>query len=338
MKAVILKGRNEVAVEDRPEPRIVEPTNAIVRVTMATICGTDLRIANGSMMAPSNIPMGHEHSGIIQEVGAGVSHFKAGDRVVSPFSAWCGGCFYCKKGLLTTCEKREFIFGAQAEYVRVPKADAVLEKLPDAVSDTQAAFLSDIGPGTFAGLQLAGLEAGDTVAVVGCGPTGLMTQLLARRMGAARVFGVDHHDYRLAAAEGLGSIPLNFEKDDVPARVRDATGGRGADIAVGASGTLAGLVAAAALPRQWGTLLNLGHLVGEAPFPIGELAGKHVRFVPSLIPPVKNYMAPLIKMIANGVIDPSPIASHTLPLADAARGYDIAARRADGALKILVKP
>jgi alcohol dehydrogenase len=332
-----------VAVEDRPEPRIEAPGDAIVRVTMATICGTDIRLVDGAMQPPPGTAIGHEFSGVVQEAGRGITRFKAGDRVASPFSVFCGGCFYCKKGLLTACEKRQVfgfgqLGGAQSEYVRVPSADAILEPLPDKVSETQAAFLSDIMPGTFAGLQLAGLEAGDTVAVVGCGPTGLVTQLLARTMGAARVFGIDHHADRLAMAARLGSIPLNFEADDVAGRVREATGGRGADVSVAATGTMEGLVSAARLPRQWGALLNLGHLLGDGDFPVRELSGKHVRFIPSGIPPVKNYMAPLVKMIANGVIDPSPIASHTLPLTEAPRGYDLMAKRADGALKVLLKP
>ena len=344
MKAVIFKGQGRVAVEDRPEPRLEAPTDAIIRVTMATICGTDIRVVGGAIPSAPGTTIGHEFSGVVQEAGAEVKRFKAGDRVVSPFSVFCGGCFYCKKGLLTACERRQVfgfgaLGGAQAELVRVPTADAVLESLPASVTDTQAAFLSDVLPGTFAGLQLAGLQPGDSVAVVGCGPTGLCAQLLARTMGASRVFAIDHHADRLAMAETLGSMPLNFESMDAAAGVREATGGRGADIAAEATGTLAGLVSAAALVRSWGALLNLGVGIGRTgEFPIGGLAGRHVRFVPAGVPPVKNYIAALIKMLANGVVDPSSIASHTLPLAEAARGYEMMARRADGALKVLLKP
>jgi threonine dehydrogenase-like Zn-dependent dehydrogenase len=343
VRAVVFKGKGQVAVEERPEPRIEAPTDAIVRVGMATICGTDVRVFSGRIPAAPDGVIGHEFSGVVQETGRDVARFKAGDRVVSPFSVFCGGCFYCKKGLLTACERRQVfgfggLGGAQAEYVRVPMADAVLERLPDAVNDTQAAFLSDVLPGTFAGLHLAGLQPGDSVAVVGCGPTGLCTQLLARAMGAARVYGIDHHEDRLAMAARLGATPLSSD-GDAAGRIRAETGGRGADIAAEATGTLAGLTSAAALARQWGTLLGLGVAVErEGQFAIGGLAGRHVRFVPAGIPPVKNYIAPLIKMIANGVVDPSPIASHTLALAEAARGYEMMAARADGALKVLLKP
>ncbi|HXH23239.1 MAG TPA: alcohol dehydrogenase catalytic domain-containing protein [Dehalococcoidia bacterium] len=344
MKAVVFKGQGHVAVEERPAPRIEEPTDAIVRVSMAAICGTDVRVLQGRIPGAPDAIIGHEFCGVIEDVGPEVTGLKPGERVVSPFSVFCGGCFYCKKGLLTACERRQVygfgaLGGAQAEFVRVPSATAVLEKLPDAITDTQAAFLSDILPGTFAGLQLAGLAAGDSVAVVGCGPTGVCTQLLARAMGAATVIGIDRHASRLAAAERLGSAAVSMESGDPLSRVRGATGGRGADLAVEATGTLAGLVAASALARPWGTLLSLGVGIERAgEFPAGSLAGRHVKLVPAGIPPVKNYIEPLMKMLANGVIDPSPIATHILPLEEAPRGYDLMAGRRDGALKVLLKP
>jgi threonine dehydrogenase-like Zn-dependent dehydrogenase len=344
VRAVVYKGQGRVAVEDRPEPRVEEPGDAIVRVSMAAICGTDVRVLQGRLPGAPGTVIGHEFCGVVEQVGPEVTGFRAGDRVVSPFSVFCGGCFYCRKGLLTACERRQVygfgaLGGAQAELVRVPVASAVLEKVPPSLSDTQAAFLSDILPGVFAGLRLAGIEPGDSVAVTGCGPTGLCAQLLARAMGAGVVIGIDHHPARLAAADKLGSLTANSESDDVPARVRAATGGRGADIAVEATGTLAGLVAASALARPWGALLNLGvGLERAGEFPVGALAARHVRFVPAGIPPVKNYIEPLVKMIANGVIDPSPIATHTLSLEDAPRGYELMAERRDGALKVLLKP
>jgi threonine dehydrogenase-like Zn-dependent dehydrogenase len=344
VKAVVFKGQGQVAVEDRPEPRIEQPDDAIVRVSMAAICGTDVRVLQGRIPNAPGTVIGHEFVGVVDRAGPDVSGFKPGDRVVSPFSVFCGGCFYCRKGLLTACERRQVygfgpLGGAQAEFVRVPAASAMLEKVPDAISDIQAAFLSDILPGTFAGLHLAGLEPGDSVAVVGCGPTGLCAQLLARSMGAGVVIGIDHHPSRLAAAQQLGSIPANSESDDVAPRVREATGGRGADLAVEATGTLAGLVAASVLARPWGTLLNLGVGIDRGgEFPAGALASRHVRLVPAGIPPVKNYIEPLVKMIANGVIDPAPIATHVLALDEAPRGYDLMAGRRDGALKVLLKP
>jgi threonine dehydrogenase-like Zn-dependent dehydrogenase len=223
--------------------------------------------------------------------------------------------------------------------VRVPRADATLEPLPDTVSDTQAAFLSDVLPGTFAGLEMSGLKAGDVVVVVGCGPTGLCAQLCARHMGAAAVFAIDHHAYRLEAARKLGSIPVDLEGEDARSKVRERTEGRGADVAVEATGTPEGLADAVALARPWGTVVNLGVFFdASAEFPIGRLVMAHITLKPAGIPPVKRYIPRLLKLIAQGRLDPSPIASHVFPLAEAPRGYELMANRQDGALKVLLTP
>ena len=344
MKAIVFQGPGKVTVEELPEPRIEEPTDAIVRMTMSTICGTDIRILDGRIPMPPGTPIGHEFVGVVEEVGAAVETLKKGQRVVSPFSTFCGRCFYCRTGILTACEKRQFfgtpgMSGAQAQYVRVPRAEATLEPLPDAVSDTQAAFLSDVLPGTFAGMELGGLKAGDVVAVVGCGPTGLCAQLCAHHMGAAAVFAIDHHADRLAAARKMGSIPVNFEADDAREKVRERSEGRGADVAAEATGTAEGLRAALALARPWGTVVSLGVFFERSTeFPMSQLLLGHVTLKPAGMPPVKRYIPRLVQLIAQGRLDPSPIASHVLPLAEAPRGYELMSKRQDGALKVLLKP
>ena len=343
MKGVVFQGPGRVSVEELPEPRIEEPTDAIVRVTTSTICGTDIRILDGRIPMPPGTPIGHEFVGVVEEAGAAVD-LVPGRRVVSPFSTFCGQCFYCRTGVLTACEKRQFfgtpgMSGAQAGYVRVPRADATLEPLPDQVTDTQAAFLSDVLPGTFAGMEMGGLKAGDVVAVVGCGPTGLCAQLCAHHMGAAAVFGIDHHADRLEAARRLGSIPVDFEREDAWSKVRERTEGRGADLAAEATGTAEGIRTALALARPWGTVVNLGVFFDQGmEFPIGQVVLGHVTLKPAGIPPVKRYIARLVKLIARGQLDPSPIASHVLPLAEAPRGYELMAKRQDGALKVLLVP
>jgi threonine dehydrogenase-like Zn-dependent dehydrogenase len=278
---------------------------------------------------------------VVEQAGEGVTSVKPGDRVVSPFSIACGGCFYCKQGLLSACETSQIygrdLPGAQAEYVRVPNADATLECIPEGVADEQAVFLADLLSGVYAGLQTAGLKAGSSIAVVGCGPTGLTALLLARTMGAGRVFALDHHAYRLEAAARLGAMAI--DNAGSAAAVRAATGGRGVDVGVEAAGTVDALAAAADLLRPAGTLLNLGFgLEEEAPFPIGRLALRRARVVMAYGPAVKNYMGPLARMLQRGVIDPAPLVSHTLPLDEAPRAYEMAAKREDGALKILLKP
>ncbi len=346
MKAVVFQGPGRVTVEELPEPTMPEPTDAIVRVTMSTICGTDIRILDGRIPMPPGTPIGHEFVGVVEEVGAAVETVKPGQRVVSPFSTFCGRCFYCRTGILTACRERRFfgtpgMGGAQAEYVRVPRADATLEPLPDpnVINDTQAAFLSDVLPGTFAGLEMGGLKAGDVVAVVGCGPTGLCAQLCAHHMGAATVFAIDHHDYRLEAARKLGSIPIDYDREDARSKVLERTEGRGADVAAEATGMSEGVRAALALTRPWGTVVNLGVFFDQSmDFPIGQWVLGHITLKPAGIPPVKRYIPRLVKLMAQGRLDPSPIASHVLPLAEAPRGYELMARRQDGALKVVLKP
>jgi threonine dehydrogenase-like Zn-dependent dehydrogenase len=340
MQAVSLQARR-VTVEDVPTPTLTSPTDAIVRVTTTAICGTDVLAFMGRTQ---HVPggAGHEVVGVIEEAGPGVERVKVGQRVVSPFSIHCGGCFYCKKGLLSTCERRQVygldLPGAQSEYVLVPNADAVLEPLPDDLPDEKAIFLSDLLTGVYAGLQTAGAKAGESICVVGAGPTGLATVLMARTLGAGRVFAVDPHDYRLEAAAKLGAETLNA-RADVLAALREATEGRGVDIAVEAVGKAAALAQAATYVRPWGTLLALGFgIEPEARFPVGRLAARRVRMLPAYEPAVKNYMAPVLQMLRRGVIDPTPLISHTLPLSEAPRGYEMMAKRTDGALKVLLKP
>jgi threonine dehydrogenase-like Zn-dependent dehydrogenase len=263
--------------------------------------------------------------------------------VVSPFSVACGGCFYCKQGLLTACERFQafgrHLGGSHAEYVRVPNADSMLEPLPASLPDEKAIFAADLLTGVYAALTLAGIRAGDSVAVVGSGPTGLAAQAMARAMGAGQVFATDHHEYRLEAAAKLGVMALK-SGHEVPDKIRAATGGRGVDIAVEAVGTAEALADASTLVRRWGTLLSLGTELDKKPvsFPIGDITGEHIRLVSAGSPPVRNYMAPVLKMLAGGVVNPAPIVSHTLPLSEAPRGFEMISTRSDGALKVLLTP
>ncbi|MCH7719357.1 MAG: zinc-binding dehydrogenase, partial [Chloroflexi bacterium] len=229
--------------------------------------------------------------------------------------------------------------GAQAELVRVPNADAMLESLPDEVSDVQAGFLSDVLPGAFAGLELGGVRPGHVVAVVGCGPTGLCAVLSARAMGAATVVAVDHHPERLEAARAAGALAVDRDSEDAAARVRELTEGRGADVAVEATGTAEGVTAALELVRPWGTLVTLGIFLGAAPeFPLSSLLLRHVTLKPAGVPPVKLYIPRLIRLIAEGLLDPTPLAKPLLPLSEAPRGYELMAKRRDGAIKVLLRP
>ena len=246
MKAVVFHGIGDIRLENVKEPKIKEPSDAIVRLTASAICGTDLHMIRGTLpgMKKGTI-LGHEGVGIVEEIGKNVHDIKVGDRVVIPSTICCGQCSYCRAGYYSQCDNANPngpeagtaffggpattgpLDGLQAEYARVPLADATLVKLPDAVSDDQAILLSDIYPTGYYGADNAEIRSGDTVAVFGCGPVGLFAVLSARQLGAGRVFAVDHVPDRLNKAQELGAEPVDFEKVDPPAFLKEATRGVG---------------------------------------------------------------------------------------------------------------
>lgn len=343
MRAVVYRGPGEMVVEDRPTPELAGPRDALVRITMTTICGTDLRIYWGKFPLPPGTAVGHEFVGVVEKVGSDVTRLSPGQRVVAPFLISCGTCPLCRAGILNECAERQIfgfggLGGGQAEYVLVPEADRALEPIPDGVSDEQAAFLSDVLPGTCAGMEYAGVATGDTVAVVGCGPTGLCALMFARHYGAGRVYAIDHHRDRLAMAERLGGIAIP-PGDDAGEVIRAATGGRGADVAVEATGTSGGLLDALALVRPSGSFLSLGiQLDASIEFPIASFNGRQIRWRAAPVPPVQRYIPRLLRLVDAGALDPAPIATHVLSLEEAPAAYAMMANRTDGALKVLLRP
>ncbi|MCC2668119.1 MAG: Oxidoreductase, zinc-binding dehydrogenase family [Armatimonadetes bacterium] len=255
MKAVVFHGIGDIRLDEVRDPKLKDPTDAIVRLTASAICGTDLHMVRGTMpgMKPGTI-LGHEGVGIVEELGKDVRNLKVGDRVVIPSTIACGGCSYCRSGYYSQCDEANpkgalagtAFFGGpeptgpfdglQAEYARVPFAHVGLVKLPPEVSDDQAILLSDIFPTGYFGAEMAEIEPGDTVAVFGCGPVGLFTIMSAQLMGAGRVLAVDHHADRLDKARELGAEAINFDQDDPVQTIRRLTNGIGVDRAIDAVG------------------------------------------------------------------------------------------------------
>jgi threonine dehydrogenase-like Zn-dependent dehydrogenase len=262
MRAVCWNGIREVAVEEVPDPKLINPRDAIIKVTSSAICGSDLHLYNGYIpsMYRGDI-LGHEFMGEVVEVGSGVSNLAVGDRVVVPFPIACGNCFFCEREEYSLCENSNpnaplaeklwghspaGIFGyshmlggyagGQAEYVRVPFADIGPLKVPAELSDDQVLFLSDVLPTGYMAAENCNLQPGDTVAVWGCGPVGLFAIASARLLGAERVIAIDRFAERLAKAEALGAQPLNYESTDVEAELKEMTGGRGPDACIDAVG------------------------------------------------------------------------------------------------------
>jgi threonine dehydrogenase-like Zn-dependent dehydrogenase len=255
MKAVVFHGVGDIRLDDVADPKIQDPTDAIVRLTASAICGTDLHFVRGTVadMVPGTI-LGHEGVGVIEELGAEVRNLRIGDRVVIPSTIACGGCSYCRAGYHSQCDvanpngplagtafyggpKASGPFhGLQAEKARIPFANVGLVKLPDDITDEQAIFLSDIFPTAFFGAELAEIKHGDTVAVFGCGPVGQLAIASAKHLGASRVFAIDCVPTRLELAKTQGAEVINFEKEDPVETLRRLTNGIGVDRAIDAVG------------------------------------------------------------------------------------------------------
>jgi threonine dehydrogenase-like Zn-dependent dehydrogenase len=255
MKAVVFHGIGDIRLDNVSEPKIEQPTDAIVRLTASAICGTDLHMVRGTMagMVPGTI-LGHEGVGVIEEVGSTVRDFKVGDRVVVPSTICCGHCPYCTAGYQSQCDNANpngktagtAFFGGpkptgpfnglQAEFARVPLADPSLVKLPAGMTDDQAILLSDIFPTGYFGADVAEIKPGDTVCVFGCGPVGLFAIISAKLLGAGRIFAVDTLPDRLAKARELGAETIDFNAEHPVEKMKHLTQGIGVLRAIDAVG------------------------------------------------------------------------------------------------------
>ena len=255
MKAVVFHGIGDIRLDEVPEPKIQEPTDAIVRITASAICGTDLHMIRGTFpgMIPGTV-LGHEGVGIIEEIGPNVRNLRVGDRVVIPSTIGCGSCSYCRSGYYAQCdvanpngpqagtaffggpEPSGPFDGLQAEYARIPYANVGLVKLPEAVDDDQAILLSDIFPTAYFGAELAEVTPGDTVAVFGCGPVGQFTIASAQLLNAGRIIAIDTIPSRLEMARAQGAEVIDFNAEDPVEIIQQLTGGIGVDRAIDAVG------------------------------------------------------------------------------------------------------
>jgi len=389
MKAVCWYGAHDVRVQEVPDPQIINPLDVIVKTTLSAICGSDLHLYDGYIptMEKGDI-LGHEFMGEVVEKGAGVKKLAIGERVVVPFPIACGQCYFCKREEYSCCDNSnpnawmaEKVYGysgaglfgyshmlggyagGQAEYVRVPYADVGPIKIPTGLNDEQVLFLSDVFPTGYQAALYCGIEPGDTVAVWGCGPVGLLAIRSARFFGAERVIAVDRVPERLelAAAQG-GAETINFDEMNVVQRLREMTGGRGPDScidAVGMEATGSGPAAwydkakqavrlqtdrptvlreAIQACRKGGTVSIPGVYGGVLDkINLGAAFGKGLTFRMGQTH-VQKYLPKLLNYIVEGRIDPSFIITHRLTLDQAPAGYRMFRDKQEGCIKVVLRP
>ncbi|HKG22125.1 MAG TPA: alcohol dehydrogenase catalytic domain-containing protein [Blastocatellia bacterium] len=351
MRANLFYGVNEFHVAEVEKPR-AGAGEAVIRVTLTTICGTDLHIVRGEYPVKPGLVIGHEPVGVIEELGPGLTGYEVGDRVLVGAITPCGQCGACLSGHLSQCGHGggyealggwrfgNTINGAQAEYLLVPNAQANLAKIPDELADEQVVLLADIASTGFSGAESGGVRIGDSVVVFAQGPIGLCATAGAKLTGAALIIGVDGDETRLAMARRMGAdVVLDYREVDVVDEVKRLTGG-GADVAIEALGTQQTFENALRSLRPAGTLSSLGVYSGKLQMPYDAFAaglGDH-RIVTTLCPGGKERMRRLMEVVRAGRVDLTPLLTHTVSLDEIAEGYRIFGERLDGVLKVAVRP
>ncbi len=338
MRVVVMTAPGQVHVEDRPEPQIIEPTDAILRLSATCICGSDLWPYRGIEKLTEPRPMGHEYAGIVEAVGSAVTTVRPGQFVVGSFFACDNTCEICRSGYQTSCLHREGVSGAQGQFMRVPLADGTLVATPgippnDLLPSLLAA--SDVlGTGWFAAVA-AQAGPGKTVAVVGDGAVGLLGVLAARQLGAERIIAMSRHEPRQRLALGYGATDIVTERgEEGVARIKDLTDGLGAHSVIEAVGTQESMMQAIRATRPGGHVGYVGVTHGVE-LPGMELFFSHVHLHGGPAP-VRRFLPDLIRLIWNRQIDPGRVFDLTLPLDQAAEGYRTMDERR--AVKVLLQP
>jgi alcohol dehydrogenase len=344
MKALVYHGPGKKTLEERPRPTIQKPTDAIVKVTKTTICGTDLHILKGDVpTCESGRILGHEGVGVVESVGAGVSGFNAGDHVLISCITSCGKCPRCKKGVYSHCSDGGWILGhlidgTQAEYVRIPHADTSLHLIPPGSDEEALVMVSDILPtGYECGVLNGKIEPGHTVAIVGAGPVGLAALLAAQFYSPAEIIVIDVDENRLATALrfGASSVVNNADGKAVDA-VMQMTGGRGVDTAIEAVGVPATFAVCEGIVAAGGTLANVGVHGQKVDLHLERLWSHNVSITTRLVDTVTTPL--LLKTIQYHKIDPKQLITHHFKLPDMLEAYDTFQRAAvTKALKVIIE-
>ncbi len=351
MRANVFCGKDDFGIREVPRPK-AGPGEAVIRITLTTICGTDLHIVRGEYAVKSGLTIGHEPVGVITEVGPGLKGYEVGDRVLVGAITPCGCCRACQSGQSSQCGHGDgyealggwrfgnTINGSQAEYLLVPDAQANLAKIPDELTDEQVVLLADIASTGFSGAESGGVRIGDAVAVFAQGPIGLCASIGAKMMGAAMVIGVDGDDGRIEFAKKMGvDIVLDYRIQDVVAEIRRLTGG-GADVSIESLGTQGTFENCLRSVRPGGTVSSLGvysHGV-EIPYEPFGAGIADIKVVTTLCPGGKERMRRLMEMVRTKRVDLTPLLTHTFGLDQIEEAYAVFGDRRDGVMKVAIRP
>ncbi len=347
MRAVLFEDGGSLRVGDHPEPSIEEPGDAIVKVSTAAICGSDLHLLHGRIpgMAPDSV-IGHEFVGVIEAVGDDVRERAVGDRVVGSFLIACGACWFCRRREFNNCDDVRVLGyglftgnldGAHAEFVRVPVADTNLHPVGGDLTDEQAIFAGDIlTTGAYACARAA-IEPGETVAIIGAGPVGQFTLMNTEPYAPAEVFMVDLDAERLSMAASLGATPVDASKVNPVVDLQRRTGERGPDVVIECVGTAKAFQTALDAVRAGGRVVVIG-VTAELSFdlPIGEVWRRGITIAMGGTTNVQAHWDRVLDLVREGTIDPTVLISHTLPLEEGVKGFRLFESRE--ALKVVLKP
>ncbi len=345
MKANVFHGPGKFGLEEKPIPR-AGYGEAVVKVRLTTICGTDIHIVRGEYPVQPGLTIGHEAVGVIHELGPGVTGYEAGQRVLMGAITPCGQCEPCLSGELSQCggalggwKFGNTIDGVQAEYVRVPSAQANLALIPDALSDEDVLLLSDIASTGFAAAESGRIRLGDTVAVFAQGPIGLCATLGAKLMGASQIVAVDADPLRLKMARQFGATSVILADSDAVREIREITGGRGVDVAIEALGTQDTFEKALRAIRPGGVLSSVGVYSGHLRVPLDAFGAglADQTIVTTLCPGGKERMRRLMRLVEARRIDLTPLFSHVFPLDQIAQAYELFGSRRDNVLKVAIR-
>ena len=347
MKALVFHGPGQISVEQVSIPR-PGPGEAVIRVTLTTICGTDLHILKGEYRVKPGLIIGHEPVGVIHELGVGVTDYAVGDRVLVGAITPCGQCNYCLSGDWSQCggpiggwKFGNTINGAQAEYLLVPSAQANLAKIPDDLTDEQVVLLADIASTGISAAESGEVKIGDTVAVFAQGPIGLCATAGAKLKGAGLIVAVESDPVRSAMAKRMGAdIVVDHTKTDAVEEIRRLTNGKGVDVAIEALGTQATFESALRVLRTGGTLSSLGVYSGKLSVPLEPFAaglGDH-KIITTLCPGGKERMRRLMELVRHGRLDLRPLLTHTFSLDRITEAYGLFGERREGVIKVAIRP